>query len=450
MALLPIGASGILPAGFLERLTRALAPRRVAVVSADTIRTKLSAYGEAAIGEFVTGVERSADMVLFVFDRDILESSRLCLNFADELLLVAPHAETGTDAVDASQVEREAARFFIPEHLGLVIWREKSAEPISAARRWLEGRDVALHHHVALDNQSDFERLARFMTGTAMGLVLGGGGVFGCAHIGVAKALKEAGVAIDFVGGTSVGAGVATALAAGFDPDEILDRAEEMFVRNRTMRRVTVPIHSLLDHRAFDASLQRQYGERRMEDLPLNCFAVSANLTNRQMHVHRRGLLWEAVRASTAIPGILPPFIKEEGDVLVDGALVDNVPVDVMRRLKLGPNIVVLFQHTGEWRFTKAYAQLPTRGALLRHLIMRRPAADYPTLVSIVLRGMFLSSESIKRMSAPGDLFVSPTVPAEIRLLDWRRSREIAAMAYVQMKDVLAAKEAAAADTRGA
>ncbi len=449
VALLPIGASGVLPAGFLERLTRALAPRKVAVVSADTIRTKLSAYGETAIGAFVTGIERSADIVLFVLERDAFESSRLCLNFADELLLVASQAETATSAVEPSQIEREAMRFFIPEHLGLVICREKSAEPISAARRWLDRRDVALHHHVALDSQSDFERLARFMTGTATGLVLGGGGVFGCAHIGVAKALKEAGVAIDFIGGTSVGAGVAAALAAGFEPDAILDRAEEMFVRNRTMRRVTVPIHSLLDHRAFDASLQRHYGERRMEDLPLNCFAVSANLTSRQMHVHRRGLLWEAVRASTAIPGILPPFIKEEGDVLVDGALVDNVPVDVMRKLKLGPNIVVLFQHTGEWRFTKAYAQLPTRGTLLRHLIMRRRTVDYPTLVSIVLRGMFLSSESIKRMSAPGDLFVSPTVPAEIRLLDWRRSREIAAIAYLQMKDVLAARDGAPAEACG-
>jgi NTE family protein len=268
--------------------------------------------------------------------------------------------------------------------------------------------------------------------------VLGGGGVFGCAHIGVAKALKESGTPVDFIGGTSVGAGVATALAAGFDPDDILEGAEEMFLRNRAMRRITVPIHSILDHRAFDSALQRHYGDRRLEDMPLNCFTVSANLTNRRTFVHRSGPLWEAVRASTAIPGVLPPFITSEGDVLVDGALVDNVPVDVMRKLKLGPNVVVLFRHSGEWRFTRSYADLPSRAALLRQVIFRRRAIDYPTLVSIVMRGMFLTSESIERMVAPGDLFVSPTFPPEIRLLDWRRGREIAAGAYLQMQAILA------------
>jgi NTE family protein len=204
------------------------------------------------------------------------------------------------------------------------------------------------------------------------------------------------------------------------------------------MRRITVPIYSILDHRAFDKALQRHYGDRRMEDLPLNSFAVSANLTNRGIHVHRSGFLWEAVRASTAIPGILPPFITKDGDVLVDGALVDNVPVDVMRNLKLGPNVVVLFQQVGDWRMTRGYAELPSRGALLRHLLLRRRTMDYPTLVSIIMRGMFLTSENIQRMSHPGDLFVTPGLAADVKLLDWSRGRELAAAAYLQMQELLA------------
>lgn len=442
VAVLPIGRSGKLPPEFLDRLTRALAPKKVVVMSDATIRAELASSGDGSIGGLVAAVEQSADIVVFLIEHDASAPVNLCLSYADDLLLVTQTETAEGSDFEPSAAEREASRFFIPEHLAVVVCRERSAQPIAETERWLSGRNVALHHHVALDSQADFERLARFLTGTATGLVLGGGGVLGCAHIGVAKALKDSRVPIDFVGGTSVGAGVATALAAGFDPDEILARAEEMFVRNRSMRRITVPIYSLLDHRAFDASLQRHYGERRLEDLPLNCFAVSANLTNRRIHVHRSGPVWEAVRASTAIPGVLPPFISPEGDVLVDGALVDNVPVDVMRKLKLGPNVVVLFKHSGEWRFTKSYAELPSRGALLRHLILRRRAVDYPTLVSIVMRGMFLTSESIQRMSAPGDLFVSPTVPTDVRLLDWRRSREIATMAYLQMREMLLAKEA--------
>ena len=121
-----------------------------------------------------------------------------------------------------------------------------------------------------------------------------------------------------------------------------------------------------------------------------------------------------------------------------------------MRKLKLGPNIVVLFQHTGEWRFTKAYAR--AADARDASCVTSSCGGGQWTIrrwSQSSCAGMFLSSESIKRMSAPGDLFVSPTVPAEIRLLDWRRSREIAAIAYLQMKDVLAARDGAPAEACG-
>ena len=398
----------------------------------------LEANNETTIGDFLVAVEKTADIVLFALDRTDAETSRLCLHVADDLLLVAPQPGAHAPAVEPTEIEREASALFTAEHRTLIVCRKSSDIPISGTERWLAGRNLALHHHLALDSQADFDRLARFLTGTAVGLVLGGGGVLGCAHLEVAKAMRDAGIAIDFVGGTSVGAAMAAGLAAGLHPDEILDRTEETFLRNRAMRRITVPIYSLLDHRAFDKALQRHYGERRMEDLPLNSFAVSANLTNRRIHIHRTGFLWEAVRASTAIPGILPPFITKDGDVLVDGALVDNVPVDVMRNLKLGPNVVVLFQQVGDWRMTRGYSELPSRGALLRHLLLRRRTMDYPTLVSIIMRGMFLTSENIQRMSHPGDLFVTPTMATDVKLLDWRRGREVARAAYIQMQELLA------------
>lgn len=437
VAILPVGSSGILPAGFMERLTRALAPQSVVVVSRETM-SAVEATDDTAIGDFLVAVEKTADIVLFALDADDEATARRCLQVADDLLLVAPAQGAHALGVEPTQVEREASTLFTLEHRTLIVCRVSSDIPISGTERWLAGRDLALHHHVALDSQADFDRLARFLTGAAVGLVLGGGGVFGCAHLGVAKAMRDAGIPIDFVGGTSVGAAMAAGLAAGLDPDEILDRTEETFLRNRAMRRITVPIYSILDHRAFDKALQRHYGERRIEDLPLNSFAVSANLTDRRMHVHRSGFLWEAVRASTAIPGILPPFITKDGDVLVDGALVDNVPVNVMRDLKLGPNVVVLFRQAGDWRVTRGYSELPSRGALLRHLLLRRRSMDYPTLVSIIMRGMFLTSENIQRMSHPGDLFVTPNMPMEVKLLDWRRGRELAAAAYLQMQELLA------------
>ena len=338
---------------------------------------------------------------------------------------------------DHRKQSEAASQLFMPEHRSLILWRERADVPIAQTEGWLAGREIALHHHLALDRQSDFERIARFLTGNAVGLVLSGGGVFGCAHLGIAKALKDSGIPIDFAGGSSVGAAMSAGLSAGLDPDEILDRTEESFIKNRAMRRITIPIHSILDHRAYDAALQRNYGVRKIEDLPINWFAVSASLTHNQMRIHRSGLLWEAVRASTAIPGILPPFITKDGDMLVDGALVDNVPVNVMRGLKLGPNIVVLFRRPGEARIAGGYASTPSRGSLIRNLIFRRRRTDYPSMLSIIMRGMFLTSDSIQRMSSPGDLFVTPGFAPDIRLLDWRRGREIAATAHAHMCEVL-------------
>jgi NTE family protein len=436
VAILPVGASGLLPPGFIERLTRALLPRSVVVVSRETLPA-LGADKETELGDFLLTVEKSADVVLFALDQIDAETAQHCLHVADDLLLVASEPGGHAPSVGISDIEREASALFSPEHRTLIVCRKSSNIPISGTERWLAGRDLALHHHVALDSQADFDRLARFLSGSAIGLVLSGGGVLGCAHLGVAKAIRDAGISIDFVGGTSVGAAMAAGLAAGLEPDEILNRTEETFLRNRALRRITVPIYSLLDHQAFDRALQRHYGERRMEDLPINSFAVSSNLTDRRIHIHRTGFQWEAVRASTAIPGILPPFITRNGDVLVDGALVDNVPVDVMRNLKLGPNVVVLFKQIGDWRMTRGYSELPSRGALIRHLLLRRRTMDYPTLVSIIMRGMFLTSENIKRMSHPGDLFVTPGMPTDVKLLDWRRGRELAAAAHLHMKELL-------------
>ena len=433
IALFPIGANGELPEGFVEKLERALGRRNVAIVSRKTMP---DLGDERGLARFLAHVEERADLVLFAVERDSPATS-LCLNFADDLILVAPSEDREARAAGPTDAERGASELFMREHRALILWRENADVPIAGTEAWLEDRDIALHHHLALDRPADFERIARFLTGDAVGLVLSGGGVFGCAHLGIAKALKDAGIPIDFAGGSSVGAAMAAGLSAGLDPDEILDRTEESFIKNRAMRRVTIPIHSILDHRAYDAALQRNYGARRIEDLPVNWFAVSASLTHNRMRIHRSGLLWEAVRASTAIPGILPPFITKEGDMLVDGALVDNVPVNVMRALKLGPNVVVLFRRPGEARVAGGYASTPSRGALLRNLIFRRRRSDYPSMLSIIMRGMFLSSDSIQRMSSPGDLFVTPGFAPDIRLLDWRRGREIAAAAHTHMCEVL-------------
>ena len=431
VALLPIGLQSRLPDGFASALAEAMASSVAVAVSPATLVGTDEDSNESRLRDRIAELEQDADVLLFSIDRRDTPFNRACLSLADHLLLVAPSADVDTDGTAPSQFELYAASLFLAADRALVVWRDQAAAPIAGTEKWLARREVKLHHHLALDDRRDFERLGRFLSGSALGLVLGGGAALGCAHLGVAKALQEANEPIDFFGGTSVGAAMGAALALGLIPDEVVDLTEEMFVRNRAMRRLTIPLHSLLDHRVFDASLRRNYAGKAIEDLPLNFFAVSASLTSNDACVHRNGPTWEAVRASTAIPGILPPFITNAGDVLVDGAMIDNVPVAVMRKLKLGPNIVVRLRRPRPWRIPARYEAFPTRGAVLRNLLLRRRRRQYPSLATVLIRGMIMTSEQrLGNTSAEGDFFLVPEGTAGVGFLDWNKGRSVADAAY--------------------
>jgi len=429
VALLPIGLQSRLPDGFASAIAEAMTQSDATVVTSATLGQSTAVGNE--LRDRIAKLEKRADVLLFAMDRGDSPFNRACLSFADHLLLVAPASDTCTVATAPSEFELQAASLFLPSDRALVIWRDRAAAAITGADKWLAPRDVKLHHHIALDDRRDFERLGRFLSGSALGLVLGGGAALGSAHLGVAKALQEAGEPIDFYGGTSVGAAMAAALALGLKPDEVVELIEEVFVRNRALRRLTIPVHSLLDHRVFDDALQRNYAGKTIEDLPFNFFAVSASLTNNDAHIHRDGPTWEAVRASTAIPGILPPFITSTGDVLVDGAMIDNVPVAIMRKLKPGPNVVVRLKRQRPWRSPARYGTFPTRGRILRNLLLQRKRHRYPSLATVLMRSMIMASEQrFQVISAEGDLFLVPEGTAGVGFMDWRKCRRVAEAAY--------------------
>ena len=129
------------------------------------------------------------------------------------------------------------------------------------------------------------------------------------------------------MGGTSGGAAMAAAFAMGTAPDDVDRATHDIFVTNKAMRRYTWPRYSLLDHKHFDDQLVRYYRGVDIEDLWIPYFAVSTNLTSHDLHRHRHGDLWAAVRASGSMPVLLPPYYTADGHMLVDGAILDNVPV---------------------------------------------------------------------------------------------------------------------------
>jgi NTE family protein len=208
---------------------------------------------------------------------------------------------------------------------------------------WLRERDVAMHHHVSLEDDQDFKSLYRFVTGQAVGFVAGGGGGFGPAHVGIFKAFEERGAKFDILGGASVGAAVLAGFALLLTPAKLDLALEDIFVSSRGFKRWTFPRYSLLDHVEFDKALQRQCRDAQIEDVWRPYFAVATDVdrAGHGPYIIRRGPLWKAVRASGSIPAVLPPMFTDDGRMLVDGAVVDNIPLAPMKALKSGPNLVV-------------------------------------------------------------------------------------------------------------
>ncbi len=367
--------------------------------------------------------------------------AQVTANNCDMVMLVMPKGATFGPGDAPSVFERGVFDATLSAHVQLVLHRDRSTDSTAGTARWLEGRPVGLHHHVALDSAADFARLGRFIRGEAVGLVMCGGGAFGTAHLGVVKSLLENDYAYDFVGGTSVGAAMGGALAIGLHPDDIMAQCEDIFIKSKAMSRLTVPRYSLLDHHRLDEAFKRHYGAFDVEDLPVNFFSIATNLTHNDVTVIRTGPLWQAVRASTAIPGVFPPFVRGDGEVLIDGGLIDNVPLTAMRDLKPGPNIVLNFMPGKPWTVRAKYEDLPNRvealGALLRG--PKKGAPRYPSAFAVLQRAMVVNARKLLRQIDFGsDVLLNISVLQGMSFMSWKRGRELFDAAYAQMAGVLA------------
>jgi len=155
-----------------------------------------------------------------------------------------------------SLLEKTVYERSLLNNVDLVLLRKDNSVKITGTSKILEGRQIHLHHHVALNHQSDIERLQRFIAGKAIGLVLCGGGAFGTAHLGMIKALQEHGYNFDIIGGTSIGSVIASIYAMGYAPDEALLHLEDVFIKKKALGKYSIPFYSFIDHKHVDEALK--------------------------------------------------------------------------------------------------------------------------------------------------------------------------------------------------
>ncbi len=438
-------AGAPLPGQFVDHLTAAITPHRhTRVITEDTFEAQLGRGADPISPEalsWFSAMERDADIVLFVANPDAGPWSQAALRQADQAVFVAQSVRFAAP----SELERLALDMVPEAQRRLVLLHPHRMQRAAKTGLWLDSRPVFMHHHVALSaDGEDIARLGRFIAGRAIGMVLSGGGAFGVAHVGVWRAMREHGLPVDIVGGTSIGSAMAGAIALGVAPEDIGPRVEQIFVRSGAMRRVTVPKYAFLDHKTLDAALEEHFGTDPIEDLWLPYYAVAADLSTMSKTVLRRGPLWHAIRASSAIPGVLPAFFTDGAEMLVDGGCIDNMPFADMHALKTGPNVVVNVQKATETIPRVDYAALPGRADLIKRSVLPfgKGAPRAPGVISTVMRSLLVGQADALSGLAPEDLHIRPPGLSGAGFLAWNQHRLFYEMAYQHAAELFAAQDA--------
>lgn len=398
----------------LRRLLAAERPEAVALITLGEVAAACPGAAasdlatddtSARASEWISGLEHRHALVVYLADPAAPAWTARCFREADVMLLV------GADGADPAVSDLE--RRLLPEghRLGdveLVLLHDGASTTYRGTERWLTPRRVRRHHHVRTRETGDYARLARFLLGRAVGVVLSGGGARGFAHIGVLATLLDRGWPIDAIGGTSMGAIVAGQYAVGHAPQDIRVLCRKEFTHRRD-RDVTLPLASLNSARATVAKMQRLYGQARIEDLAVPYFCMTTNLSRARSVVHDRGPLWLWVRTSCAIPGLAPP-VPHEGDLLVDGGLLNNLPADVMRQ-RCGTVIGVDVTAGIDLRWHGESRPSLSGWSLLRERWSRSGATPFPTIVEILERTALAACiRDAGGMRADCDLCITPAV----------------------------------------
>lgn len=351
-------------------------------------------------------LEASTNYLLMVTDGGDSAWNRQCLRHADIVLLAA---RPGEPVTVPTGIPDPARRIVVALHPA-----GASAPRGTAALR--EKCSAREHFHLREKSAEDLRRLGRFLTGRAVGIAFAGGGARSFCHLGVMQALQEHGIPMDLTAGTSLGAIVASGIALDLDQAEILRRFQVMVADRPTSNDyVLVPRNSLLSGRKLNRLLPRLLPDTDIEDCWKTFACVSANITNPGAHIHRTGSLIKALRSTVSIPGVFPPVMLDNGDLLVDGGVVNNLPADVLRLCGAGE--IIACDQGGP--------------------VAKAGGTDKPNAIGIIMRSVILHSRiSGRAWRTAADIYFESPV-GDISLLEWDKFQLAVSRGYENAKRVL-------------
>ncbi|OUR81772.1 hypothetical protein A9Q82_08065 [Cycloclasticus sp. 46_120_T64] len=373
--------------------------------------------------------EKRYKHVILVTDNTWTDWNERALHHSDHLLVISDSSKPNRVNEREEKIHR-AGR--LAKHLTktLILIHPTESGDIVGTEQWLAERNFDDWWHVRQGNLKDMQRIARLLTGNANALVLGGGGARGYAHIGVMRALEEQGIPIDKIAGTSIGAIIGSGFCMGYDSSSIAGLCKKHV---RKLFDYTLPILSLVKGRVVNRELNRTFGDQRIEDLLIPFFCISTNLTRAEQVVHDRGSLKEALRASMSLPAMIPPVCRN-GDLLVDGGLLNNLPIDQMRKMTGRVNIIAVdispkLDLTNNNDFPPDVSGFKL---LLSRLNPFQKSIKTPSLVNVLERSMTIAAVNysvLLQEKNMADLYLE--LPVEtVATLDYDKVDEISDLGY--------------------
>jgi predicted acylesterase/phospholipase RssA/CRP-like cAMP-binding protein len=385
---------------------RVLTARDVAQVPGLELPAHAAAPASPALVEWLADQEQSHRCLIYLADPGATPWSDVAVRHADLVLTVAEATgDPAPRAWEAGLLDRPGGPV---ARKALLLVHPGRPATLSGTGAWLESRSLDFHLHLREDVPADLARLARIIDGSALGLVLGGGAARGFAHLGVYRAMCEAGIGVDWIGGSSIGAVMGSAIALDLPPDEAIRRARAAFVDGKPFGDMTLPVVSLLRGGRMERLIGEYLGGM-IEDLPLPFFCLTSSLGSGQSRFHDRGSLPAALRASVSLPGVFPPAVID-GQLYIDGGILDNLPVDRMRGRPVGRVLAV--DVTARQTYEVDYASVPSPWKVLagRYLPFSR-RYRVPGFLSVVLKAAEVGTMAAAREAGQrADLLVRPDV----------------------------------------
>jgi predicted acylesterase/phospholipase RssA/CRP-like cAMP-binding protein len=443
LAVFPAGAGGVPLADFARQLGESLAA--FGPTALFTSESFDAAYGKPdaaqtdqddalspVLNRWLQQQEEQYRHILFVADAEWTRWTQRCLAQADRIILVGvAGSDPRPGLLEAACNPRTRKE--------LVLLHPPTAVEPTGTLPWLTARQVATYHHVRQGDAGHWQRLARRLTGRAVGAVFSGGAARGMAHIGVIRAFEETGQPVDVIGGASMGSLIGGMWARGTTLAEGMCLAERMANPDTLLDR-TFPYTSVMASRKVTTVIRELFGERQIEDLWRPFFCVSTNLSIAAPVVHERGPLWRAVRSSIALPGVFSPILNERNELLVDGGVMNNFPLDIMAaRYELGRLIGSNVSPHREQPYPHPFGESISGWRVLWSRI--NPFGQrihVPTLASTMLRTVEVNSlyqrRTVERLA---DVLIEPDV-SDFSFLDFAAYREMEQRGYEAGRTALA------------